>query len=397
MTTYATLVSEFQNEESIVHDVNWFRVVLDEGLPNSHALIESGKAHPVSAHSIRHESTQQSCAVASLSASLRWCLTGTPIHNSLYDLGSLVNFLRISQLESKAALRKHIVKPISERQAGGIARLQLLLKSICLRRTTDCLQLPELEEIVERVQLSSEESLLYRAIQGRARTEISRSVCISGNPNTESILLRTVTRLRRMCNHGIIDSKLQQDVRADDLLEDEDGKIDSVGLGDDRWCTKCSCDIKVISNDPGTETGRFTTCNDLLCSDCYVEWEQATTKGPSRSKPRCPICRKTVSKSGASGKRAPRQDGLDFQGQCAKISHLVEDIRRNGKKWYVGDSLTVTCISFGGHILSSEADHHPPALCSRRGRKPLTLLVIFLVAEAFPTGGSTERQIRQRE
>src|SRR4051812_1690409 len=109
------------------------------------------QAQHIPAHSIRHECTQQARAAANLSARLRWCLTGTPIHNTLYDLGSLVNFLRISQLESKAAFRKHIVNPIRENQAGGIARLQLLLKSICLRRTTDCLQLPELEEVVQEV------------------------------------------------------------------------------------------------------------------------------------------------------------------------------------------------------------------------------------------------------
>lgn len=320
--------------------MNWFRVVLDEGQLEYHALMESTNAHPVLAHSIRHEHTQQSRAVVGLSASLRWCLTGTPIHNTLYDLGSLVSFLRVSQLGSKAAFRKHIVHPIRDKQASSIARLQLLLKSICLRRTTDCLQLPELEEVVHKVQLSSEELLLYQAIQDRARTEISRFVCTSGTPNTESILLRTVTRLRRVCNHGTMDSKLQQDVRADDLLKDEDDKTDLIGFGDSRCCTKCSCDVKIISNDPGTETGRFTPCDDLLCSDCYVEWERATAKAPSRAKPRCPICRKTVPKSGASGKRVPRQDGLDFQGQSAKIARLVEDIRRSDKKWYVGDGLT---------------------------------------------------------
>jgi len=285
-----------------------------------------------------------------LSASLRWCLTGTPIQNTLYDLGSLISFLRISQLESKAEFRKHIAHPISEKQAGSIARLRLLLKSICLRRTTDCLHLPKLKEVVHKVQLSSEESMLYRGIQGRVKSEISHLVSTTGNPNTEGMLLRMVTQLRRACNHGTMDSKLLQYVGSDDSPQDEDVKMDLVGLGGGRYCAQCSCDVKIISNDPGMETGRLTPCDDLLCSDCYVEWERAVIKNrASRARPRCPICQKTVPKSGAHGKRGPRQDGLNFQGQSSKIAHLVEDIRQNNKKWYVNNLHT------GGISISSAA------------------------------------------
>ena len=31
LTTYATLVSEYRNERSALYDVDWFRIVLDEG------------------------------------------------------------------------------------------------------------------------------------------------------------------------------------------------------------------------------------------------------------------------------------------------------------------------------------------------------------------------------
>jgi len=32
LTTYATLVSEYQNEQSLLYETNWFRLVLDEGI-----------------------------------------------------------------------------------------------------------------------------------------------------------------------------------------------------------------------------------------------------------------------------------------------------------------------------------------------------------------------------
>jgi SNF2 family DNA or RNA helicase len=30
LTTYATLASEYQNEQSLLYETNWFRLVLDE-------------------------------------------------------------------------------------------------------------------------------------------------------------------------------------------------------------------------------------------------------------------------------------------------------------------------------------------------------------------------------
>jgi SNF2 family DNA or RNA helicase len=47
------------------------------------------------AHEIRNCSTKQFQAVHGLTAQHRWCLTGTPIQNSLEDLEALISFLRV--------------------------------------------------------------------------------------------------------------------------------------------------------------------------------------------------------------------------------------------------------------------------------------------------------------
>lgn len=57
--------------------VRWHRVVLDE------------------ASMIRNYTTAKAHACFALVATHRWCLTGTPIENSVKDLYSLVRFLRI--------------------------------------------------------------------------------------------------------------------------------------------------------------------------------------------------------------------------------------------------------------------------------------------------------------
>jgi DNA repair protein RAD5 len=80
VTSYGTLKSEFrkqqsQNIKSPLLSVEWYRVFLDE------------------AHFIRNRRTEQAKAVFKLKAIRRWCLTGTPIQNSLADMFSLLHFL----------------------------------------------------------------------------------------------------------------------------------------------------------------------------------------------------------------------------------------------------------------------------------------------------------------
>ncbi|CAL5202920.1 unnamed protein product [Lathyrus oleraceus] len=81
LTTYGVLSASYKSdgENSIYHRVQWFRVVLDE------------------AHHIKAHKSQVAQATIALSSHCRWCLTGTPLQNSLEDLFSLLSFLRVEQ------------------------------------------------------------------------------------------------------------------------------------------------------------------------------------------------------------------------------------------------------------------------------------------------------------
>ena len=69
---------------------------------------KSTKSESDAAHTIRSGSTKKLYQnVARLDSKLRWCLTGTRVQNKVEDLGSLVSFLRIPQLDTAAAFRKH--------------------------------------------------------------------------------------------------------------------------------------------------------------------------------------------------------------------------------------------------------------------------------------------------
>jgi DNA repair protein RAD16 len=63
--------------KSVLHNVSWFRVILDE------------------AHLIKDRSTSSAHAAFALVSLNKWCLTGTPLQNRVGELYSLVRFLRL--------------------------------------------------------------------------------------------------------------------------------------------------------------------------------------------------------------------------------------------------------------------------------------------------------------
>jgi SWI/SNF-related matrix-associated actin-dependent regulator of chromatin subfamily A3 len=76
LTTYNILGTKFEQEDSPVKDIEWFRVILDE------------------VHVIKNSAARQTEAVIALNAKRRWVVTGTPIQNSSFDLYTLMAFLR---------------------------------------------------------------------------------------------------------------------------------------------------------------------------------------------------------------------------------------------------------------------------------------------------------------
>lgn len=142
LTTYHTLAADFAAKKSPIHNITWFRIVLDE------------------AHIIRRRSTFLYKTVFDLSASFRWCLTGSPIQNMLEDIGALFTFIKAAPFDSIATFRQFVVNPFleeGERRVIASERLSLLLDSVCLRRTRDLLYLPDPRGIIRSVEFSSEE------------------------------------------------------------------------------------------------------------------------------------------------------------------------------------------------------------------------------------------------
>ncbi|EEU34941.1 uncharacterized protein NECHADRAFT_79818 [Fusarium vanettenii 77-13-4] len=260
LTTYQTLRSDWAAKGPLFSE-EWFRVVLDE------------------AHHIGNRSTQIFRAACDLNCLRRWCLTGTPIQNTLDNYGALLSFLRIPLFVEKSKFDHWISNPVRDERPHGLTKLRILVQATCLRRTKRSIshshKLPNRTEKIERVDLNPNDRELYkffsaiatRIASGSSEDESNvRSTDKNGNKN----VLPIINFLRRICNHG------------EDLLPAsaaEAWKLKQSGLMDSQMaqfpgdsCALCHGDLHSASG-------------SLLCAICLLARqgsEPTETPGSSR-------------------------------------------------------------------------------------------------------------------
>ncbi|KAF6783886.1 transcription termination factor 2 (SNF2 family domain-containing protein) [Colletotrichum sojae] len=192
LTTYETMRSEFPSEGPIFAE-EWFRVVLDE------------------AHHIGNRNTMKFKAACGIQARRRWCLTGTPIQNSLDNYGALLSFIGVAPFVSKSQFDLWIANPVKQRENkrhNSWNKLQLLVRATSLRRTKKILdhslELTAYDETIEHVDLRQSERKLYEFFRQQTAAVASgfwqqRSTdCLPGQQKDANMLsLLNLLRLSR--------------------------------------------------------------------------------------------------------------------------------------------------------------------------------------------------------
>ncbi|EEU36130.1 uncharacterized protein NECHADRAFT_53012, partial [Fusarium vanettenii 77-13-4] len=223
LTTYPTLLADSKGRR-VLQDIAWFRIVLDE------------------AHYVRNHSTQRFKAIHSLQASRRWCLTGTPIQNSLDDLRSLLKFLRFQPFDGASFFDKHIVDPLREDPHTGFRNLRILLRTVCLRRGEAYLHLPPYETTEVKIALTPKEMELYRGILADCQQQFDDIVSKKSKASNYTILFTTTMKLRRLCNHGSIHVSSRDEALCEFCCGDS--KETSTFLDGLETCPECSRALK---------------------------------------------------------------------------------------------------------------------------------------------------------
>jgi hypothetical protein len=185
ITTFETVAMESSSDSSLLKQISWFRIVLDE------------------AHEIRNSATLTFKAIEDFDAERRWCLTGTPIHNRLDDLFSLARFLRFSPFDKASVARKLITYPLQNGDQKGLDNLQSMMTLFSLRRVKNMSEIPRLYDREISVTLSESERYHYDLLKKNALSDLAE-LAKSNIAKTQHIKLQLELRLRQICCHGLI-------------------------------------------------------------------------------------------------------------------------------------------------------------------------------------------------
>lgn len=193
ITSYGTMVTEFTPGAKAIPKTGlfskkWRRVVLDE------------------AHQIRNPKSKSSLAATALRSLSHWCLSGTPIVNSLKDFYSLLKFMKYpGGLADLEIFNRILYRPV---QRGGDPAanqlLKILVATLCMRRTKDMkfvdLRLPEFKSMMHRVTFSPHEQERYDVLEAEAKGVFS-AFKDGKQGATYNNVLELLLRMRQVCNH----------------------------------------------------------------------------------------------------------------------------------------------------------------------------------------------------
>lgn len=298
ITTYQILVSEHssssQREDGPkfgCFGIHWYRVILDE------------------AHTIKNRHAKATQACYALRSEYRWCLTGTPMQNTLDELQSLIAFLRIKPYNDLKVWKDQITQPMKAGK-GEVAmrRLQFYLKAFMKRRTKDILKkegalnpggkvaedgglstgFKITERKIEHVSavFPPEERAFYTRLEGRMDKNID--AMMKGQKMNYASALTMLLRLRQACNHPrLVGGDMAQDrdalttgqatnshsPRKAKVVEKEmDDLADLMGgvSVETKTCNMCFLEL----------TTEQAKAGDLRCTDCEEDFA-AQTKKPS--------------------------------------------------------------------------------------------------------------------
>ncbi|CAN0888209.1 Helicase-like transcription factor CHR28 [Linum grandiflorum] len=250
--------------------VGWCRVILDE------------------AQTIKNHRTQVARACCSLRAKRRWCLSGTPIQNSIDDLYSYFRFLRYEPYSGYKSFCSAIKLPISRNSLHGYKKLRAVLAAVMLRRTKGTLingepiiRLPPKSICLKKVDFSVEERAFYTRLEADSRSKFKAYAAAGTVSQNYANILLMLLRLRQACDHPVLVKGFNSD-SVQKVSVDMAKKLPKEMVMDllSRLTTSLTF-CRVCTDLP--EDPVVTMCGHVFCYQCvanYLAGDDNTCPGP---------------------------------------------------------------------------------------------------------------------
>uniref|UniRef100_J3M1N6 Uncharacterized protein n=2 Tax=Oryza brachyantha TaxID=4533 RepID=J3M1N6_ORYBR len=239
--------------------VRWFRVVLDE------------------AQTIKNYRTQVARACCGLEAKRRWCLSGTPIQNTIDDLYSYFRFLKYEPYSVYSSFQSMIKCQISRDATRGYKKLQAILKIVLLRRTKETLidgepiiKIPPKTIQLSKIDFIKEERTFYMMLEEGSREKFKEYAAAGTIKENYANILVLLLRLRQACDHPLLLNGKQSDLIDTGSIEvaKQLPKETVINLlrklegGGYEICSRCS---------DTPENAVVATCGHVFCYQCVHE------------------------------------------------------------------------------------------------------------------------------
>lgn len=316
LTTFGKICSDIVGgKKRAIKDIllqfYWFRIIIDE------------------AHEMRNVKSSRANAIHSLRGEYKWCLTGTPIQNSLDDLYSLFKFLQYKPWCDAQFWNRNTKKKSKEAEVykAVFSDIGQILKPILLRRTKeqhfDVLGLEKKNEKYVYFDLEEQDMKIYVSIFEQTKKSIKEMIKTGVLNNNLLKSMTLLMNLRRLCDHRSLcktedrvlnpenvrrlleEVKLKLSQRIKNSNKEKDLKeqkmkdmnqrlpdnphrhkfseakfneaVDSIIQGLDIPCTICLEQV---------DEPLITLCMHIFCIDCITEWMKKNNS--------CPICREPL-------------------------------------------------------------------------------------------------------
>ncbi|KAJ7721949.1 SNF2 superfamily protein [Mycena maculata] len=205
-----------KKERGLLFQVDFFRIVLDE------------------AQNIRNKRTRVSRAVTELSAKYRWCLTATPIVNSLVDVHGYLRFLRVKPWHDWTEFNEHVGRLEKKQPQLAVTRLQAIFGLFQIRRMKTTMldgkrliELPEKTTELVSLVFSQEERDIYAMVEMKQQEKFNRYLKAGTVLKNYASVLVMLLRLRQLCSHpALIQENGSYFLAADEADEPEEYRDD---------------------------------------------------------------------------------------------------------------------------------------------------------------------------
>lgn len=345
ITSYHTLVSHYGQidktggdhviSESSSHDrpkiftKHFHRIVLDE------------------AHVIKNRNTVSAKACCLLRATNKWALTGTPIHNRLEDLFSILKFLGAAPWNDFIYWRNFITLPFQEGKiVSALMTVQCILEPIVLRRTKNMKQadgsplvvLPTKTINIEKVSLTDQERIIYTYVLARAQTSLQKSEASEAVGRNYLNILTQILRLRQTCCDPALILRPDSEVPTDEQLQIEENESQLKSMirryEDDTQTSACEYSSEIIAQlqdqsappecpicaeEVTTKKLAISKCLHMGCVDCLAD--NVRFQESKKQTPVCCICRQPAAlKDIFEVERVGEKDGAEQEIRLRKLS-----------------------------------------------------------------------------